>query len=51
MRLHTLPHGNVLVLGLLACLFAFPELASASGGITEFSDPLEQVVNTIVTEK
>ena len=28
-------------------LLAFPELAAASGGITEFSSPLEQVVNTI----
>ena len=35
-------------LGLAAlCLLAFPELAAASGGITEFSSPLEQVVNTI----
>ena len=30
-----------------ACLLAFPDLAAASGGITEFSSPLEQVVNTI----
>ena len=29
------------------CLLAFPEFAAASGGITEFSSPLEQVVNTI----
>ncbi len=29
------------------CLLAFPDLAAASGGITEFSSPLEQVVNTI----
>lgn len=35
-------------LGLVAlCLMAFPEFAAASGGITEFSSPLEQVVNTI----
>lgn len=35
-------------LGLVAlCLLAFPEFAAASGGITEFSSPLEQVVNTI----
>ena len=47
MHLYKLPLGKSFVLGLLACLFAFPELASASGGITEFSDPLEQVVNTI----
>lgn len=34
--------------GLLAlCLLACPELALASGGITEFSSPLERVVNTI----
>ena len=47
MRFHKLPHGKVLVLGLLAGLFALPELAFASGGITEFSSPLESVVNTI----
>ena len=47
MRLHKLPHGKVLVLGFLACLFTLPELAFASGGITEFSSPLESVVNTI----
>ena len=29
------------------CLLAFPDLAAASGGITEFSGPLEKVVNTI----
>ena len=28
-------------------LLAFPEFAAASGGITEFSSPLEKVVNTI----
>ncbi len=28
-------------------LGVFPELALASGGITEFSSPLEKVVNTI----
>ena len=34
--------------GLLAlCLLVCPELALASGGITEFSSPLERVVNTI----
>ena len=47
MRLHKLPNSKFFVLGLLACLFAFPDFAFASGGITEFSDPLEQVVNTI----
>ena len=36
----------------LACFFAFcllalPDIAAASGGITEFSSPLERVVNTI----
>jgi len=33
----------------LLLLFAvvFPEIASASGGITEFSSPLESVVNTV----
>jgi type IV secretion system protein VirB2 len=39
--------GSLFFPGLLACLFAFPDLAAASGGITEFSSPLEQVVNTI----
>ena len=34
-------------LSLLALLLLFPQLAVASGGITEFSNPLEQVVNTI----
>ena len=47
MRPYKLPNGKFLVLGLLACLFAFPDCAFASGGITEFSSPLEQVVNTI----
>lgn len=32
---------------LVLCLLALPELAFASGGITEFSGPLEKVVNTI----
>jgi type IV secretion system protein VirB2 len=37
-----------LFLGLaVLCLLAFPEFALASGGITEFSSPLERVVNTI----
>ena len=36
-----------LFLGLAACLLAFPDIAAASGGITEFSSPLESVVNTI----
>ena len=29
------------------CLLVFPDIAAASGGITEFSSPLEKVVNTI----
>ena len=29
------------------CLLLIPEIALASGGITEFSSPLERVVNTI----
>lgn len=35
------------VLLAFACLLLLPELALASGGITEFSGPLEKVVNTI----
>lgn len=35
-------------LALVALLYAFyPDFAIASGGITEFSSPLEKVVNTI----
>ena len=30
-----------------AAAMAFPEMALASGGITEFSSPLEKVVNTV----
>ena len=29
------------------CFLLFPEFALASGGITEFSSPLEKVVNTV----
>lgn len=29
------------------CLLLSPDIAAASGGITEFSSPLEKVVNTI----
>ena len=29
------------------CLLLLPDIAAASGGITEFSSPLERVVNTI----
>ena len=40
--------SHLAFLGLAAaCLLAFPDLAAASGGITEFSSPLEKVVNTI----
>ena len=35
------------VLLALAFVFFIPEFAFASGGITEFSSPLEKVVNTI----
>ena len=47
MRPYTLSSGKLIVLGLLACFVALPGFAFASGGITEFSSPLEQVVNTI----
>lgn len=36
-----------LLWGLLAICLCLPDIAAASGGITEFSSPLEQVVNTI----
>ena len=46
-RLNSLT-SRLFFLGLAAlCLLAFPDLAAASGGITEFSSPLERVVNTI----
>ena len=35
------------VFGSLALCLCFPDIAVASGGITEFSSPLERVVNTI----
>lgn len=35
------------VLLVFFCLILLPELALASGGITEFSSPLEKVVNTV----
>lgn len=35
------------VLGLLTLCLCFPDIAAASGGITEFSSSLERVVNTI----
>ncbi|MDL2209991.1 TrbC/VirB2 family protein [Desulfovibrio sp. OttesenSCG-928-O18] len=49
-----LPNNNSLlslkafaVFGFLAFCLCFPDIAAASGGITEFSSPLESVVNTI----
>ena len=38
---------NKIVLVLLLLVAVTPEFAAASGGITEFSNPLEQVVNTV----
>jgi type IV secretory pathway VirB2 component (pilin) len=38
---------NKLILTLLLLAAVTPELAVASGGITEFSSPLEAVVNTV----
>ena len=38
---------KMFVLLAFACLLLLPELALASGGITEFSSPLEKVVNTV----
>ena len=35
------------VFGFLAFCLCFPDIAAASGGITEFSSPLERAVNTI----
>lgn len=40
-------HKSIKSCFLVLCLLALPELAFASGGITEFSGPLEKVVNTI----
>lgn len=53
MRVHLKPSSNStkgrwLLFCLPAlCLCLFPEIVAASGGITEFSSPLERVVNTI----
>ena len=53
MRVHLKPSSNStkgrwLLFCLPAlCLCLFPEIAAASGGITELSSPLERVVNTI----
>lgn len=38
---------GLISLGLTALCLLFPDLACATGGITEFSGPLEKVVNTI----
>ena len=39
--------SHFVVFGFLALCLCFPDIAAASGGITEFSSPLERVVNTI----
>ena len=39
--------SRLAVFGFLALCLCFPDIAAASGGITEFSSPLERVVNTI----
>ena len=39
--------SGLALFGLLALCLCFPDIAAASGGITEFSSPLERVVNTI----
>lgn len=41
------PFSSFAVFGFLALCLCFPDIAAASGGITEFSSPLERVVNTI----
>ena len=38
---------SLFFIALAGVVVAFPEMALASGGITEFSSPLEKVVNTI----
>ena len=38
---------SLAVFGFLALCLCFHDIAAASGGITEFSSPLERVVNTI----
>ena len=38
---------SLFLIALVAVVVAFPEMVLASGGITEFSSPLEKVVNTI----
>lgn len=39
--------SRLAVFGFLALCLCLPDIAAASGGITEFSSPLERVVNTI----
>lgn len=48
-KLHTSKRNSRLFFVALSafCLLALPGIAAASGGITEFSSPLEKVVNTI----
>ena len=41
------PGISLAAFGFLALCLCFPDIAAASGGITEFSSPLERVVNTI----
>lgn len=38
---------SLFFIALVAVVVAFPEMVLASGGITEFSSPLEKVVNTV----
>jgi type IV secretion system protein VirB2 len=40
-------HNKLFFALLLLLAVATPEIVSASGGITEFSSPLEKVVNTV----
>jgi len=40
-------HNKLFLALLLLLALVTPEIVSASGGITEFSSPLEKVVNTI----
>lgn len=44
---NTMYHKGFFFFALLLFLAVCPDLALASGGITEFSSPLEKVVNTI----
>jgi len=42
-----LPLKALAAFGFMAFCLCFPDIAAASGAITEFSSPLERVVNTI----